>query len=369
MRARLLWSWLLAARNDHYQGSPEERLSTSLRVLVQGTEEHELKDTSEILVVDWNSELPFSAGQCNAPFRTLLRGALFESRVPIRFVVVPPAVASEHCRETLCEVHALNVAARHARGEMLLRIDQDTLIGRPVFQWMQNLKFSPFLSVYLRQWWWCGRRDSFAEHYDLMVADPMGFLDRHGQSIQKWGWPKPEYGGNYSRNGRGGVGIFGVPRAVWFATGGLDETMTAWGHMEVEFQRRIRGHAKVLNLDDVLPSGGVDQAVYHLNHPRSVGGPDGMRQENAEPQPLPLKQLPAEDARRSARPWGLRDASSDLHQVSCISGGCYVLDATPLNALEPGRRFACKWSPRSGSRVAQGQVSVELKRQYVLITC
>ena len=244
-RVRLLWSWLLVARNDHYQGSPEERLSASLRVLVQGTEEHELTDASEILVVDWNSELPFHRAQCHAPFRTLLRGALFERRVPIRFVVVPPAVASEHCRETLCEVHALNVAARHARGEMLLRIDQDTLVGRPVFQWMQSLKASTALSLYHRRWWWCGRRDSSAEHYDLMVADPMGFLDRHGQSIQKWGWPKPEFGGNYSRNGRGGVGIFGVPRAVWVATGGLDETMTAWGHMEVEYQRRIRAHAKV----------------------------------------------------------------------------------------------------------------------------
>ena len=88
-RARLLWSWLLAARNDHYQGSPEERLSTSLRVLVQGTEEHQLKDATEILVVDWNSELPFHRAQCHAPFRTLLRGLRFAGLRFVRFAHAP----------------------------------------------------------------------------------------------------------------------------------------------------------------------------------------------------------------------------------------------------------------------------------------
>merc|ERR1740139_408582 len=377
---RVLWSWLLAARNDHYQGNPQERLATSLAVLAQGTGEHKLIDESEVVVADWNSVVPFYRADCSAPFRTLLRGPLFENRLSIRFVVIPPAIAMEHCRETLCEVHALNVAARHARGDMLLRIDQDTLVGRPVFRWLQSIKVGqdtpvghPVLrlvrslmhkassaeSTHHRQWWWCGRRDADAKDYDAMVADPIAFLDRHGHRINKWGWPKPEYTGNYSRDGRGGVGIFGVPRAVWLATGGLDENMIAWGHMEVEFQRRLRRHAAVLNPDDVLPTTGVDQPVYHLYHPRNIGGPSGQRKENAQPSPLSIEQLIKEDERRSKLPWGLRDAVAELIYVRCASGACHVL-AGREGAL--ARRAPCSWVPTGNPHAL---VSDELKLQYM----
>ena len=87
---RVLWSWLLAARNDHYQGNPQERLATSLAVLAQGTGEHKLIDESEVVVADWNSEVPFYRADCSAPFRTLLRGPLFENRLSV-------------CRHTACD--------------------------------------------------------------------------------------------------------------------------------------------------------------------------------------------------------------------------------------------------------------------------
>ena len=353
---QVLWSWLLVARNDGYLGLPAERLATSLAALARGTAEHTLVDESEVVVVDWNSQTPFYRDHCHASVPRLIRDSLFNNPMLIRFVVVPPSLAVAYTNETLSEVHALNVAARHARGRMLLRIDQDTIVGRPIFHWLQGLKNSTALPEYLQRWWWCGRRDVAAEDYDSVVADPLGFLDHHGARIQKWGWPNPTYGGNFSRDGRGGVGIFGVPKAVWRVTGGLDETMTAWGHMELEFQRRIRAHVAVLNLDDVLP-GEIDQPVFHLYHPRYSGGANGQRRQNILP-PLPdPAQLAAQDARRSTLGWGLHKARDGLVQAQCKYGACILLAGPGAS----GGRVPCKWD---AATQLPKLVSDELKRRY-----
>ena len=71
--ARVLWSWLIVARNDRYLGNPQERLVTSLTVLAQGTAEHALVDESEVVVTDWNSELPFYRAGCDSPFHRQVR--------------------------------------------------------------------------------------------------------------------------------------------------------------------------------------------------------------------------------------------------------------------------------------------------------
>jgi hypothetical protein len=66
-RTRVLWSWLLAARNDHYQGNPQERLATSLAVLAQGIAEHRLIDESEVVV------LPTGIARCHSIVPTAVR--------------------------------------------------------------------------------------------------------------------------------------------------------------------------------------------------------------------------------------------------------------------------------------------------------
>ena len=44
---------------------------------------------------------------------------------------------------------------------------------------------------------------------------------------------------DHRTDGRGAVGVFGVPLAKWLHTRGYNEHFIYWGHMEIEFVRRV----------------------------------------------------------------------------------------------------------------------------------
>ena len=69
-------------------------------------------------------------------------------------------------------------------------------------------------------------------------------------------------------SGEGAVGVFVVNRKLWFEKQGFNEKMTGWGHMEVEFFRRLRQSAGPVGHDglrDIYPA-------VHIHHPIATLG-------------------------------------------------------------------------------------------------
>jgi hypothetical protein len=242
------FSFVYAARNDRYCGDAPMRLSLSLHTLLAHLARFEtLRDTCEIIVVDWNSE--------GAP---LHEHVYFTDQniKGVRFVVVPPHVAQTY-RSTspVSEVHAYNTGARFARGKYILRMDQDILVGVRFLQYLATLldegvvldRMSPV---------WCSRRETHPVMYKSIVDNPVAFVSLHGHTLPLWCQ-------RVFRDGEGAVGIFGMPRCLWHVICGYNESMTGWGHIEREIAALfVEAGIHWKNLHDIV---GCD--FYHIWHP------------------------------------------------------------------------------------------------------
>eukprot|EP00467_Chlorarachnion_reptans_P025554 CAMPEP_0114531744 /NCGR_PEP_ID=MMETSP0109-20121206/26236_1 /TAXON_ID=29199 /ORGANISM="Chlorarachnion reptans, Strain CCCM449" /LENGTH=278 /DNA_ID=CAMNT_0001714643 /DNA_START=1591 /DNA_END=2427 /DNA_ORIENTATION=+ len=265
----------------------------------------------EIIVVDYNSDVPFFEDDTN-PVKDALNSSL--EHLDLKFLIVPPETAHQVSNSTLSEVHALNLAAREAVGSMLLRIDQDTMVGSEIFSWLKrenvrhwllndNCPLSP--KKFRNKWWWSGRRDSRPEHYSAIIQDPVGFTDERIQNVDRWASSDPFLGKlSESRNGKGAVGVFGAPKKWWHMLCGYDEHMTGWGHMELEYIHRLNLLGDVFNIDDELA---IIQPFIHIFHSRE--------------QQKPTNELPRIDNNFPCNErWGMKGAK--IRKINCENGVC-----------------------------------------------
>lgn len=262
-------TWLLVARNDGYLSEynhPVARLAATLGALFRGLSHHVLAEDSEVVLVDWNSEVPLLR---DARMRQLVLGMRKLARgVRFKVVVVPPATCRRHVPDPhvhISEVHALNYAIRHhVRGEMVLRIDQDTVVGSAFFRYLSLEKRREWPAVADGKMWWGTRRDTDAQGAKALLESPEQFIAEHGMGVAP----------DRREDGRGAVGVFGMPLAKWVHAKGYNEHFLFWGHMEIEFVRRMWRlcGGGMLNLaeEEELP---VDKyPFYHIYHgPRTTG--------------------------------------------------------------------------------------------------
>src|SRR5207237_7668366 len=114
-------TYIIASRNDNFCGDPMDRLRRVLRRVLQS--EHD----AEVIVADWGSAKPIA---------DVMARRISASR-RIRFLHVPPKITRE-LKTPFSEVHALNLAARNAKGLFIGRLDQDTLIGDRFVSWLNH---------------------------------------------------------------------------------------------------------------------------------------------------------------------------------------------------------------------------------------
>ena len=179
-----------------------------------------------------------------------------------------PATCHRHVPDPhvhISEVHALNYAIRHhVRGEMVLRIDQDTVVGSAFFRYLSLEKRREWPAVADGKMWWGTRRDTDAQGAKALLESPEQFIAEHGMGVAP----------DWREDGRGAVGVFGMPLAKWVHAKGYNEHFLFWGHMEIEFVRRMWRlcGGGMLNLaeEEELP---VDKyPFYHIYHgPRKTG--------------------------------------------------------------------------------------------------
>lgn len=228
-------SFVIASRNDNYCGDSKYRLRKVLTRLISanGGLDGLNPALAEIIVVDWGSKRP-------------LHDELWSYvKNGVRFLYVPKSV-TDLWDTPFEECHALNLAARKARGTWIGRLDQDTVPGQMFFDWFQSPP-EP------NQVFFSGRRDL----KEFQTVDPNSKLTPDG----------PINPDNLSTSFyRGAVGILLAPKSVWHECRGYDERLILRLHTEHDFIYRLRNVCPVADLGKML-----DYCFYHLWHSREEG--------------------------------------------------------------------------------------------------
>jgi hypothetical protein len=244
------FSFIYASRNDNYEGHPSSlRLEASLKALYTALDKFNLTKSSEVLVVDWASEQPLEQSE---PVKRLRPTACTRWLFISSQVLSTLNILTEH----MSEVHALNAAARRARGDTIFRLDQDTVVSPVFFEWVASQPEQFDGEVYAL----LGRRDSNEQQREVILQDPWGYVSNSTfmQDTRPWA-------GVYDfANGHGAVGVMIFSKSLWLKLQGYNEDMTGWGHMEIDLWRRaqaIKPAMDRIGLLDSLPA-------VHIHHER-----------------------------------------------------------------------------------------------------
>jgi hypothetical protein len=242
-----LLSVCVFARNDDYQGNFRYRLTTSLNFLARSVSAIGREADLEVVLADWNSEVPLSETLALSP----------EAAALVRFVRVPPEVAAtvQKSGQVMYSTCAANVALRRASGEYLLLSDSDTLFPRHSLLSLFNLlegrlgvPFDPRRATYV-----IGR-------YQLSRAQV-----KREPTVEEWerflllnGWDVI-FDRGYTGLGTHGSGQL-MHRDLWHECRGYNEQLRAGPWMDGDLTVRLTQRYPWLSLTSL----GI--SVFHMDH-------------------------------------------------------------------------------------------------------
>ena len=218
-------TFIYASRNDDYNAfSSALRLKASLNALDRGLVQFGLESVSEIMVVDWASSSPLEK------IPDMREGI----STCVRWLFISPELLDDlnMSRTYMSEVHAYNAAARRARGELILRLDQDTILTPAFFNW-----FARFHSYDEDTYIMFGRRDSSLAERDRILEDAWAYVRNKSAVLSTPLWNN-QFSVSGFKKGSGAIGVIIFARSLWSRLQGYNEAMVGWGHMEVELFRR-----------------------------------------------------------------------------------------------------------------------------------
>ncbi len=269
---------ILCSRNDNYAGDSVGRLNISLNHAGDILDQHGCLGSSEIIVSDWGSEVPLAETlRLNDPAAEIVRFNYIDRTI------------TESLPTVFSEVHALNSAARGSRGEFVGRIDQDILIGHRFVSWFFDGGVS-------------SNKAYFSCRRDMVKNQPLSTFENSPL------WLEDERKPNWYRAWfwRAAVGMFLIPRNIWWALGGYNEKNIQRGHMEQEFYFRLKSTLEVVDLGPVL-----DYDFYHLWHDLE----EPVSRKMNEYLKLPELRSQAEDLCPNGDDWGLVNAMTEDPEV------------------------------------------------------
>ena len=289
-----LLSLILCSRNDHYMGNSAWRLQTALNYVAARVAELKRETDVEILVTDWGSEVPLHTAVRLSP----------EAARMTRFLVVPKPLAHTLQKDSpFSEVHALNAAARRARGQYIGRIDQDTLVG-PTFleRFLKLADGSERTSVAIDRAFLFAKRKNIP--YRVARQCPSC---RAVERFVRWfkGWLAVQHPTTLFFHAA--VGIMIMHRQVWDACGGYDERLIYMNNMEPDLASRVALNYELVNLEHLT---GID--FYHLDHCAPLAGFRTPRKEN----PWDVRFAKDKVLRPNGPEWGLRDHALEVATVT-----------------------------------------------------
>ena len=309
------------------------RLQTTLNLTAENAINAGLEDDIEIIVADWGSERWLSADLHLTPVAARMT----------YFLQFPAEVANAAQKDSpFSEVHPLNAAARAARGEFVGRIDQDTIVGEFFFRNLPRLANDEagFQS---------SARDSlfFAQRRNIPTVSvshsPPAF--RVAQRIRKQGhrfWIHTHLPSDSDLFWTSAVGIWMLPRDLWFACRGYNENFIYRNEMEVEMAARLMKKHPMINLGPFMRF-----SFFHLGHERVLEGDHGRK---FQPRVLETPEIVGDFAANDEN-WGMAEhhisriqipagsPSKTLMSSEIFTGGTWRTNAQVfLNLLAAGWR-------------------------------
>jgi hypothetical protein len=280
-------SLIACSRNDQWQGNSLWRLETTINYTALQAAKLDRLDEIEIIISDWGS---------NETLRDAVK-LIPEAMQVVRYLNIPPALAKEKQKDSpFAEVFALNAAARRSRGEYIGRIDQDTLVGRPFFEWFFAATESPNTSFAIESTAMISNRRRIP--YDFAVRClPFPLVEKYLDLFRRALPRMPQR--SAERYWEVYVGIVLMHRKLWEAAGGYDETFIYYGCMEFELFLRLLRRFAGFDISTL-----VGYNFYHLDHVKKwLVWEDLTRPLNPErtPKDPPLEFRPNGDG------WGLAD--------------------------------------------------------------
>lgn len=229
MPSKKLISFCIVGRNDDYLGNFRYRISTAINYLAWSAKKVDILDLIEIIITDWNSEIPL----CNALDLSPEAAAITS------FISVPPKIANKYHNQydgqefnTTC---AINIALRRAFGTYLTMMPADCFFSSTS---LQN-----FIKILNHE---------FEFPYD--VAKCLFKISRRMIPYQFWKTePAIEELEAYLINLSGklpycpatvpditsGLGAIMAHRDLWHLACGFDESNGGYGFSDTEFGLRI----------------------------------------------------------------------------------------------------------------------------------
>lgn len=201
-------------------------MTTSINYLCRSAEKiRRLKDI-EVIVVDWNSEIPLSKELCLVP----------EASEASRFILVPPNIASKYNLNgaVFNGTCATNAGIRRANGKYVAIMPADILITSASLQNLLLLLEEKLDSVFDpsktmlnigRKWipWQIVEKQPELEEWDR-------YLQLHSRRL---------YYDNCFYGLAGGYGAILMQKTLWHQSQGFVENYSGWGWTDIEFGLRI----------------------------------------------------------------------------------------------------------------------------------
>jgi len=230
------FSFLIASRNDDYEGKPIERLRLSVKHNYEILKRYNID--FEILICDWGSEITKK-----------IQDVLDLEEIDVKCFYVPQEICNKF-DTPFSEVHALNLLFRKAEKNFVARLDQDIMLGERFVKWIADTEN---LDEVLH---WSVRRDMNNMNHIL--------IDEH---TMPWDNSWSNGAGSYS-SFFGAVGILMYPTIKMKKLRGYNEKNIYRNHMEHELLKRLvaNDNEKFVDLGILL-----DRPFYHIPHSRSDG--------------------------------------------------------------------------------------------------
>jgi len=224
-----LLSIVVTGRNDNYLGNFNYRISTCLNYLAHNLKDIGYLDGVEVMVTDWNSEVPLSKTLALSP----------EAARICRFLYVPPSIAvtRQQPGRNFNAPCAANASLRRAQGKFLMWMGADILFPRFSLQAFLEL-LDGKLSVPFgldRCFFFCGRQFTSWEMVQRRAS--LEEWDRYlllnsGQSPHEQ---------SYYGLGTGSAAQL-MHRSIWHSCRGYDEELSYWGWSDAELTLRVTQH-------------------------------------------------------------------------------------------------------------------------------
>lgn len=242
-KENIMLSIILCSRNDDYGGNAVTRLEATLNHTGKIFASHNLLNSIEVILTDWGSIVPLEKIlKLNNEIMSVIKINYIKQEITSKF----PTKFSE--------VHALNSAAKLANGAFIARIDQDTLIGDKFINWFFDKNISNSSCSYFSN-----RRDMDEIQSAECLKNTLDYIKLNVTKVNLSSTSINE--NNYWREA---VGIFLIPRNIYYEIRGYDEKNIFTNHMEHEFCTRLNKKCGLVQLGPI-----VNYDFLHIFHKRT----------------------------------------------------------------------------------------------------